>query len=68
MLEKVGTKSAGAGRFVIGNTRVRPRVDLSDGKPASFKRDRPLNLWMQVYNLAIDGTTKKPSATMNTAW
>jgi hypothetical protein len=54
----------GTGRFVIGNTRVRPRVDTSDGKPASFKRDQRLNLWMQVYNLAIDGTTKKPSATI----
>jgi GWxTD domain-containing protein len=64
VLEKVGTKSVGAGRFVIGNTRVRPRIDSSDGKPASFKRDQRLNLWMQVYNLAIDGTTKKPSATI----
>ncbi len=64
LLEKVDTKSAGAGRFVIGNTKVRPRVDSSDGKPASFKRDQRLNLWMQVYNLSIDEKTKKPSATI----
>jgi hypothetical protein len=64
VLEKVDTKSAGAGSFVIGNTKVRPRVDSSDGKPATFKRDQRLNLWMQVYNLAIDDKTKKPSATI----
>jgi GWxTD domain-containing protein len=64
LMEKVDTKSVGAGRFVIGNTKVRPRVDSSDGKPASFKRDQRLNLWMQVYNLAIDDKTKKPSATI----
>jgi GWxTD domain-containing protein len=64
LLEKVDTKSVGAGRFVIGNTKVRPRVDSSDGKPASFKRDQRLNLWMQVYNLSIDEKTKKPSATI----
>jgi hypothetical protein len=64
LLEKVDTKSVGAGSFVIGNTKVRPRVDSSDGKPAIFKRDQRLNLWMQVYNLAIDDKTKKPSATI----
>jgi GWxTD domain-containing protein len=64
LMEKVDTKSVGAGRFVIGNIKVRPRVDSSDGKPASFKRDQRLNLWMQVYNLAIDDKTKKPSATI----
>jgi GWxTD domain-containing protein len=64
LMEKADTKSAGSGRFVIGNTKVRPSVDTSDGKPASFKRDQRLNLWMQVYNLAIDEKTKKPSATI----
>jgi GWxTD domain-containing protein len=64
LMEKVDTKSTGSGRFVIGNTKVRPSVDTSDGKPASFKRDQRLNLWMQVYNLAIDEKTKKPSATI----
>ena len=64
LMEKVDTKSVGTGRFVIGNTKVRPSVDSSDGKPARFKRDQRLNLWMQIYNLAIDDKTKKPSATI----
>ena len=64
LLEKADTKSVGTGRFVIGNIKVRPSVDASNGHPASFKRSQRLNLWMQVYNLAIDQKTKKPSATI----
>ena len=52
VMEKVPAKSVGAGSFVIGDEKVRPRVDPADGKPASFKRDQRLNLWMQIYNLA----------------
>jgi hypothetical protein len=29
-----------------------------------FKKDRPLNLWFQVYNLKLDEATRKPSATV----
>ncbi|HEV2965186.1 MAG TPA: GWxTD domain-containing protein, partial [Candidatus Angelobacter sp.] len=32
--------------------------------PATFKRNQKVNLWMQVYNLALDEQTKKPSATV----
>jgi GWxTD domain-containing protein len=63
-MEKVAAKNVGAGNFVIGTTKVRPRVESSDGKPASFKRDQKLNFWMQVYNLGIDQHTHKPSATV----
>ena len=59
----VDTKSVSKGSFVIGNTKVRPRVPSSDGKPASFKRNQKLNFWMQVYNLSVDEKTHKPSAT-----
>ena len=62
-MEKVPAKSVGAGNFVIGTTKVRPRLD-TDGKPAIFKRDQRLNFWMQVYNLGIDDKSKKPSATV----
>jgi GWxTD domain-containing protein len=64
-MEPVPTKSIGTGNFVIGTTKVRPRVAPSDGKPAVFKRDRDakLNFWMQVYNLGVDEKTHKPSAT-----
>ncbi len=62
-MEKVPSKSVGAGNFVIGSTKVRPRVDAGDGKPAAFKRGQRINFWMQVYNLGIDEQTKKSSAT-----
>ena len=63
-MEKVPAKNVGSGNFVIGATKVRPRVAGSDGKPISFKRDQKVNFWMQVYNLGIDQASKKPSATI----
>ncbi len=65
VMEPVPTKDIGTGNFVIGTTKVRPRVAPSDGKPAVFKRDKDpkLNFWMQVYNLGVDEKTHKPSAT-----
>jgi GWxTD domain-containing protein len=62
-MEKVPTKNVGTGSFVIGDTKVRPRVP-DPGKPASFKRNQRVNFWMQVYNLGIDPQTHKPSATV----
>ncbi|MFZ0804917.1 MAG: GWxTD domain-containing protein [Candidatus Sulfotelmatobacter sp.] len=64
-MEPVPTKAIGTGNFVIGATKIRPRVAPADGKPALFKRDRDqkLNFWMQVYNLGVDEKTHKPSAT-----
>ena len=64
-MEPVPTKAIGTGSFVIGTTKVRPRVAAADGKPALFKRDKDqkLNFWMQVYNLGVDEKTHKPSAT-----
>jgi len=63
-MEKVPAKSVGTGSFVIGNTKVRPAVAPSDGKPTVFKRNQRLNFWMQVYNLTVDEKTHKPSATV----
>jgi GWxTD domain-containing protein len=65
VMEPVPTKDIGTGNFVIGTTKVRPRVAAADGKPALFKRDKDqkLNFWMQVYNLGMDEKTHKPSAT-----
>jgi 5-hydroxyisourate hydrolase-like protein (transthyretin family) len=62
-MEKVATKNIGSGSFTIGETRLAyPHLDSPDGKPASFKRDQRVNLWMQVYNLQADEKTKKASA------
>ncbi len=60
----VATKDIGTGSFVIGTTKVRPRVAPADGKPISFKRTQKMNFWMQVYNLTVDEKTHKPSATI----
>jgi len=62
-VEAVPSKSVGTGMFVIGTTKVRPRVAPSDGKPVAFKRGQKVNFWMQVYNLSVDEKTHKPSAT-----
>ncbi|HXM68878.1 MAG TPA: GWxTD domain-containing protein [Candidatus Acidoferrum sp.] len=64
-MEAVPTKDVSTGNFVIGLTKVRPRVAPADGKPALFKRnkDQKVNFWMQVYNLSVDDKTHKPSAT-----
>ena len=61
-MEKVPTKNVGTGSFVIGDTKVRPRVPDA-GKPCSFNRKQRVNFWMQVYNLGIDQQTHKPLAT-----
>ncbi len=63
VVEPVPTSSIGTGMFVIGTTKVRPRVATADGKPASFKRGQKVNFWMQVYNLSVDEKTHRPSAT-----
>ena len=63
-MEPVASKNVGTGNFVIGTTKVRPRVPPSDGKPVSFKRNQKLNFWMQVYNLSMDEKTHKASATI----
>jgi 5-hydroxyisourate hydrolase-like protein (transthyretin family) len=60
----VSTKEIGTGMFVIGNTKVRPRVAPANGKPAVFKRDQKVYFWMQAYNLGVDDKTHKPSATV----
>jgi GWxTD domain-containing protein len=64
-MDAVPTKDVSTGNFVIGLTKVRPRVAAADGKPALFKktRDAKVNFWMQVYNLGVDEKTHKPSAT-----
>lgn len=63
-MEPVAAKNVGTGSFVIGTTKVRPRVPTADGKPVVFKRNQKLNFWMQVYNLSVDDKTHKPSATV----
>jgi hypothetical protein len=63
-VELVPAREIGTGNFVIGMNKVRPKVQPSDGKPASFTSKEKINFWMQVYNLGLDEKTNKPSATI----
>ncbi|QHS51108.1 GWxTD domain-containing protein [Edaphobacter sp. 12200R-103] len=61
-MERVPSKDIGAGNFVIGNTRIRPRVSSGGSQPVTFHRNQNLNFWMQVYNLGIDEKSKHNGA------
>jgi len=63
-MEKVPARDVGTGNFVIGTTKVRPRLGSANGKPPVFKRSQKVNFWMQVYNLSVDQQSHKPSATV----
>ncbi len=63
-MERVPSKDIGAGNFVIGNTRIRPRVPPGIAAPVTFHRAQSLNFWMQVYNLGIDEKSKQNAATV----
>jgi len=62
-MERVPSKDVGAGSFVIGNTKVVPRVPPTFAAPVTFHRAQNLNFWMQVYNLGI-GENKRNDATI----
>jgi GWxTD domain-containing protein len=66
-MERVPSKEIGGGNFVLGNTRIRPRVPANGAvtAPASFSRAQNLNFWMQVYNLGIDEKSKQNNATIS---
>jgi GWxTD domain-containing protein len=55
IIEKVPPKSIGAGMFVIGDSKVRPRID------DIFKRDERMGIYMKLYNLSSDEMTHKPT-------
>jgi GWxTD domain-containing protein len=58
LIEKVPTRSIGTGQFVIGDTKVRPRMtDV-------FERNEKLGIYAQFYNFAADEKTKKPSGSI----
>jgi GWxTD domain-containing protein len=63
-MNEVSSRDIGNGSFVIANTYVRPKVSPNPATPISYKRNQPLNFWMQVYNLGIDEATKSNSATV----
>jgi len=57
-LDRVPTKSIGAGQFVIRSSKVRPRVG------ETFKQDETMGIYTEFYNLGMDDKTKKPEGTI----
>ncbi|MDE0104166.1 MAG: GWxTD domain-containing protein [Bryobacterales bacterium] len=53
-IERVPIRSLGTGQFVIGSSKVRPRID------ESFKREEKMGIYMQIYNLGQDDETSRP--------
>jgi hypothetical protein len=64
-MEHVPSRDIGAGNFVIGDTRIRPRVPSEMSAPVTFHQNQNLNFWMQVYNLGIDEKSRKNDATID---
>lgn len=58
LIEKVPTSSIGAGQFVIGTSKVRPRLS------ETFKRDEKMGIYFQLYNFSADEKTRKPNGTI----
>ena len=55
-LEHVPAKQIGTGQFVLGSSKVRPKLD------GEFTNNEKLGIYMQVYNLKPDDTTHKSNA------
>jgi GWxTD domain-containing protein len=58
LIEKVPTRSIGAGQFVLGDSKVRPR--LND----TFRHDEKMGIYLQLYNFGPDEKTQKPNGTV----
>src|SRR5437763_923648 len=54
LIEHVPTKSIGMGQFVIGTSKVRPRVD------DIFKREEKMGIYFKIYNFGSDGDSRVP--------
>src|SRR5262249_23485418 len=55
VIEHVPTKSIGMGQFVIGTSKVRPRID------DIFKRDEKMGIYFKIYNFATEADNKVPA-------
>jgi 5-hydroxyisourate hydrolase-like protein (transthyretin family) len=54
VLEKVPTKSIGTGQFVIGTSKVRPRMS------ESFTREEKMGIFLKLYNFRAEEKSNKP--------
>jgi len=58
VLEHVPAKNIGLGQFVIGATRVRPRVG------ETFRNDEKLGFYVQLHHFLTDPATHRPNGTI----
>src|SRR6185437_5832003 len=58
LIEKVPTRSIGAGQFVVGDSKVRPRLNIT------FRHDEKMGIYLQLYNFGPDEKTQKPNGTV----
>ena len=57
-MEPVSSKDVGVGQFVLGSTKVRPKLD------SEFHADQPLDIYLQFYNLKVDDKTHKNNVSL----
>jgi GWxTD domain-containing protein len=58
LIEKVPTRNIGTGQFVIGDSKVRPR--LND----TFRQDEKMGIYVQFYNFQANDKTGKPEGSI----
>ena len=57
-IQRVSAKDIGLGQFVLGDVKVRPKMD------AAFTPNDSMGVYLQVYNLKVDEKTHKPDASV----
>ena len=58
-ISPVAAKELGVGQFVIGSTKIRPKVDQT------FPTNQPMGVFLQIYNLKTDEKTHKNNASID---
>jgi GWxTD domain-containing protein len=57
-IQKVSTQDIGLGQFVLGDVKVRPRMDQT------FAVNDSIGIFLQIYNLKVDDKTHKADASV----
>ena len=58
-IRKVSSKDIGMGQFVLGDLKVRPKLD------ATFDQNGNMGIFLQVYNLKVDPKSHEGNATID---
>ena len=58
-MEPVSSKDVGVGQFVLGSTKVRPKLD------SEFHEDQAMDIYLQFYNLKVDDKTHKNNVSLD---